>query len=308
MIQQRNPLLGHAWGVSRAEDRVWAQICAIAPSSKPWERLFVVLQAYMDESYTSNGVFVLGGYISRASDWAQFSREWEQLLPLTFQDRITNNHRFKMREMASRMSDVSAFYRIIENHVILSIYCKINIRDISRAQTHIWVPNTNIDWGIYDNAYRLAFRCLLDMFHEHRHNPHISALLPIDQTIDLYFDENNAKKPILNGWDDYVAGRRAEVRGPYGSMPRFEREECFLGLQAADFWVWWVRKAYEEEFVDKLLAGDFGYWKGTKAIPGIQITFTEEQLSKALTQLVRPLIEPETHIYNVRFHWNDKPL
>jgi hypothetical protein len=303
-----NPLIDHVWGISPGADRVWAQISGIAPSTRPWERLFVVLQAYIDESYTANGVFVLGGYIATAEAWAAFSKEWEGLLPLTMRGGEFNKHRFKMSEMSHFMDRVHAFHRVIENHVILSIYCKINIPDIRKAQAHIWVPDITIDWGIYDNAFRLSVRFLLDMFHEYRNAEPIARLLPLDQPIDFYFDNHSSKRPILNGWDDYLAGRRGDVRRLYGNMPYFGREEEFLGLQAADFWAWWVRKAYNDGFIDRLMTGDFGHWAASRLLPGIQITFTEEQITKGLIQLVRPLIEPEKHIYNVRFFWNGKIL
>src|SRR5260221_5959217 len=123
---EANPLLDHAWGISPGADRVWAQIAGIAPSTKPWERLFVVLtefQAFMDESYENDGVFVMAGYVATAAAWANFSKEWEELLPVTFRDK-KGRHRFKMNEMKRRMSEVPRFYSIIKKYVALAIYCE----------------------------------------------------------------------------------------------------------------------------------------------------------------------------------------
>jgi hypothetical protein len=33
----------------------------------------MVLQAFIDDSYTPNGVFVLGGYVASAEAWAELS-------------------------------------------------------------------------------------------------------------------------------------------------------------------------------------------------------------------------------------------
>jgi hypothetical protein len=43
----------------------------------------MVVRAYIDDSYTAGGVHVLAGYIARAEQWGAFSKEWEELLPLT---------------------------------------------------------------------------------------------------------------------------------------------------------------------------------------------------------------------------------
>ena len=70
--RERSPLLDRVWGVDPSADGIWAQIAGIAPGTKPWERLFVVLQAYIDDSYTAGETFVLAGYIASAEAWAQF--------------------------------------------------------------------------------------------------------------------------------------------------------------------------------------------------------------------------------------------
>ena len=53
-------ILGHVWGVSRAQDRIWGQVSGIAPS-RAGRRLFMVLQAFVDESRGERGTFVLAG-------------------------------------------------------------------------------------------------------------------------------------------------------------------------------------------------------------------------------------------------------
>src|SRR5579863_6314358 len=98
-----NLLLDREWGVSSGADRVLAKIVGIAPSSQPWKRIFVILQAYMDESYNEGGTFVMAGYVANVDAWAKFSQEWELLLPLAMRSKRTNRHRFKMSEMTSYM-------------------------------------------------------------------------------------------------------------------------------------------------------------------------------------------------------------
>lgn len=119
-LRERNPLLDHAWGISLAEDRVWAQISGFAPSTKPWKRLLVVLQACIDDSYSSRtGLFVLGGAIAPVEAWAAFSRDWEQILHFA---RLNKNGKrvFKISEMRDS-PDFPVFYRTAKDHVLAII-------------------------------------------------------------------------------------------------------------------------------------------------------------------------------------------
>jgi hypothetical protein len=239
-------LLGHVWGASRAADRVWAEVCGFG-SSKAGRRLLMNLQAVIDDSSDPGGIYVLGGYIASAEAWAEFSREWEELLPLASVSR-SGVRRFKMAQMAAsegRMAHIPAFYRVIERHVLASVSAKINVADLRRVQARILVPGLDIEWGTYKNPYFVTFRCLMDMFHIHR--PKMSELLPADQKIDFYFDNQSDKKAIVEMWDNYIIERPDEVRKFYGAAPSFRDDEEFLPLQAADFWAWWVRKWYHDD-------------------------------------------------------------
>ena len=302
MAAERNPLLDHVWGLSPAADRVWAQICGIAPSTKPWERLFVVLEGYLDESYKDHGFYVIGGYIATADEWAKFSQEWELLLPLTFRNKLTGRHRFKFREMNRRLKDVQPFYRVIENHVICSLYCAINLTDLERAKARI-SPPFPIKWGkLAGNSFRLTFRCLLDSLHYERSSfgsktAVLATFLPGGRKIDLYLDDHSSKGIIIDTWNNYIMHRPKEMKELYGRTPRFESDEDFLPLQAADFWAGWVRKAYESIEREKLDTGDFGYWQRERIIPRIHIYLNEEKILEALVILVKDNLKAGEVLY-----------
>jgi hypothetical protein len=243
MIQvgERNPVLDHVWGVSPAEDRIWAQVAGLAPSTKPWERLFVVFQAYIDDSVTNNGTFVLGGYIASVESWAAFSKAWEPLLPLFSTRSNTGKYRFKMSEMTMRMADVRIFYEVIEQHAAFKVACKITIPDLKRAIDRIWIERTPIIHGDWSNPYFVCFRGLMDLFHQARFDERTAKVIPIEQKMDFYFDAHTSSKAIHSAWNEYLQNRPQEVKEMYGNEPRFEDDEEFLPLQAADFWAWWVR-------------------------------------------------------------------
>jgi len=225
----------HVWGVSAAQDRVWAQVSGLAPN-KARKRLFMVLQAFMDESEDPDGTFVLGGYLASAEKWASFSRAWEEMLPLALRDK--RGYYFKMSEMASspeRLERVQAFYRIIEKYVLMSISCRINAAEFQRAMARIYVPGVNIDWGSdMGKPYVVAFRMLMDGFHDYWSK--LEHPIPEDEKVDLYFDERSEKNIIRKYWEEYMAERPPEIRRHYGHEPHFEddRDRDFLPLQAAD--------------------------------------------------------------------------
>jgi hypothetical protein len=64
----------------------------------------------------------------------------------------------------------------------------------------------------------------------------------IEEPIDFIFDNQNEKTAILNGWDLYRASAPERIHKLLGAMPRFEDDEQFLPLQAADMLAWWCRK------------------------------------------------------------------
>lgn len=290
--------MNHIWGISLAADRVWAQVAGMAPS-RVEKAVFVVLQAFIDESYTDGGVFVLGGHIANVNTWAEFSRDWEEMLPLGTLNKHGRYH-FKMAEMAARdrMTDVPAFFRIIEKYVQASISLKINIAELERAKARIYVPNLEIDWGYYATPYRVAFSCLLDMFYGRRAG--FTKEISPHERVDFYFDDLSEKKPIRDAWDHFIETMPEERRRGYGVEPRFEDDEEFLPLQGADLWVWWVRKWYEDGTPDKIGSCDIGIWKEKrKDHPKINFTYSEDQLVGSLMSTVKSHIEPGRQIYDL---------
>ncbi len=303
------PILQHVWGQSRAADRIWAQVSGLAPS-KSGERLFVVLQAFIDDSRKGDW-FALGGYIATAKAWAEFSKEWEELLAGGWGLRgKSRKPYFKMSQMAEtpeRMSRVPAFYRVIENNTIAAICCAVNLSDLQRVRERVFIPNIGIEWGYYANAYFFTFRCLMDMFHTNRHL--YSKFLPLNEKIDFYFDLQSERKVILSIWDKYMEAREDNVRDFYGAMPRFEDDLEFLPLQAADFWAWWGRKFNSEDRLEEMKRLDFGQWKPLrKGYPLINIGYTEDELAENIKIILRDVAGDKKMICDVRFYINGERI
>jgi hypothetical protein len=277
----------------------------------------VVLQAFIDDSYRIDGLFVLGGYVASAEAWAEFSREWAELLPELGVRQKYGPPRFKMSEMARLriMERVPHFYRIIEKHALFSLACKIDLAELEQAKSRIWIDGMHIEWGFLDNYFLTSWRFLLDNFHQIRVSAPalppedqeylrrvVSILAPTDTPIDFYFDDHSSKSAVISGWDAFVAGRLEHVRALYGATPRFESDDAFLPLQAADFWAWWVRKGFEEDMIDRIGCGDFPTWQANRQIPSIILAPTEDQMVNTIIAMARTIIGPRHAIYDGNVH------
>lgn len=217
----------------------------------------MALQAFLDDSRTDEGQFyVLAGYIASPETWAQFSRDWEERLPLAVvQD--DGRYRFKMSEMArfNRMENVPAFYNLIARHLRTSVSCILDVAALHRALDDLSADvlldtgqEVPVDLGDYhqrrSNPFFIAFRALMDTFHNSvARQP---DLLPVGEVVDFYFDDTSDKKAIRESWDEYLKSKPEDVRATFGREPVFEDDEEFLPLQAADFRAWWVRMWAEE--------------------------------------------------------------
>jgi hypothetical protein len=308
-----NPLLDHIWGISAAQDRIWATITGVAPSRTPWDRPFIVLQAFLDESYTDGSSFALAGYVSTAANWAAFSQEWEELLPLARRNN-KGDRRFKMSEFARSVKDAEPFYRVIEKHALLSVVFYLNISDIERAKSRIWIDGTHIEFGHWDDPYFLTFFSFLEAIQFQRvsptNHPHsiplIKRVMPPDKELEFYFDDNSKKNAIRAAWELFVDTRDEEAQPLYGSEPRFDKEENLLPLQAADFWAWWVRHAHETNTWEAVRRGNFAEWEREKQIPGILIGYDEEDIVANYMKMARSLIGWDAPIYDAKYH--PKPI
>jgi hypothetical protein len=120
-------------------------------------------QAFIDDS-RSKDEFVLAGHIATTEAWAAFSQKWEDILPLATKARNGKWH-FKMSEMAMQpvlMSHVPAFYKIIEDHVICSISCRMPANVIKAFGQSIETLHEMLKRNPHDTECRTAFGNVID--------------------------------------------------------------------------------------------------------------------------------------------------
>jgi hypothetical protein len=264
----------------------------------------MALKAFMDDSADENGIYVLAGHIATAGVWVEFTKEWEEMLPRGTLNKDNRFH-FKMSEMAmnsERMERVGSFFRILERHDIYSVSCKINIAELKRAMSRIWVLGYSVDWGPYDRPFIVTFRVMMDYLHDRRE---LFPSLPMDEKIDFIFDSQSEKGIIYAAWDDYLLSKSPESRNRYGATPRFEDDNEFLPIQAADLWAWWVRKWYKDGNLTDRLGDDEsisvkGIVESNKPHRAIFISYSEDQLAKTFKSIASAML-PNEVIYDSGF-------
>jgi hypothetical protein len=249
---------------------VLAQVARLGPR---WAALRLLMalefQAFMDES-ASRDEFVLGGYIQTAETWAKFALDWERLLPFGTVAKNGKRH-FHMTEMAyyGKWSDVQKFYAVIDEYEPVPVSFRMNLDDFRSAQERMKIfakdMNWSIDWGLWSNPYYFSFRNFLDEFHKRRYV--FEEAVPLTEKVDFYFDDRSESAPIIAAWSEIRRKMPEETERYFGANPRFENDQDFLMLQAADLWSWWVRHWHEEDaadWPDKMRDFDFGSWRGKK--------------------------------------------
>jgi hypothetical protein len=200
-------------------------------ASKRNRRLLMPVQAYIDDSQTDGEVLVLAGYLATYEQWEKFSVDWQELL-----DMPPRWERFKMTDIAAsqdegRWERAGWFVNVIDRHAAAFVAVAVDIPEFHRVLDELNFP-TFKTW----NPYVFAHRALLDATIQYQHE------LGITEPVDFIFDEFSQEEFIRQGWKIFSATVRPEFRERIGREPRFESDDEFLPLQAADMLAWHARQ------------------------------------------------------------------
>jgi hypothetical protein len=262
------------------------------PPQRAGGQLLVNWQAFVDDSAKSDGAFCLAGYVAPAEAWANFAKEWKELLPYGTRDSSGESH-FKMHEMmalSERQKRIQAFYNIIEKHVTFGISNVFRISDFHDARASIHTPRHRLDWGKMREPYYYCFATLMNGFHHS-----LSEFMPEGGQIDFIFDDQSEKKHVLDAWDAHVEQQPSEIRKRYGVTPRFESDRKFVPLQAADFWAWSVRRNFEtgEPLQNLIKINRVG------GIPSIFWEHDRARIVKNLQEFAHQALPPGAPVYSL---------
>jgi hypothetical protein len=253
----------------------------------------LVLQLYVDESIShrrNRKAYVAAGYIASASAWADFSVEWEALLPLTRRGR-SGKYRFKMSEMQAHMEKVPAFYEVIRRHALVAVSMTIFEDDFEAALARIWSDNTVLVINpVRELRYMVKTTIMEGIYNYLGRNTGNSTINKLGdrvekalegnfgQPLDIYFDNESGSDLLLEWWQEMSEEKKWLAPESVGGMPRFEDDEDFLPLQAADFWAWWVRKGEEDDTIQEIMDGKFGSWSSVDHVPVLRLYTKEDML------------------------------
>lgn len=251
------------------------------PRDKRARRIIVSLQAYIDDSQTDDEVLVFAGYIARFEQWEEFSIEWQRLL-----DGPPIWKRFKMSEIAlsrdpARWERAGAFYRVAEEHAEAFVAVAIELKALERAANDSGLAEATRRAGMPDgrlsDPYMIAHRAIVDGTMQYQKS------LDLHDPIDFIFDEYKHKRRVRIGWETFVDTRSDGLRGLLGKEPRFENDEKFLPLQAADMIAWHAREHWLKH--GSLTADRFVLsWKPKRNPRGYRFNLGYEDLLDHLTE------------------------
>lgn len=203
-----------------------------------------VLQAYIDDSGSTNEseVFVLAGFVARASRWAAFSVEWESVCaqdPKTPDFKMARAERLhggywgdgSVEELADRRDRrVNELCGVIKRHALIRVSAGMGWKaytDIARGK----VPSK------VDSPYFFLFLNLIMSVAGWQ------IRTGAKERVDFVFDDQAKIGRISVKWHDYVRELLPpDARHILTSTPSFQHDTEVLPLKAADMMAWHMRR------------------------------------------------------------------
>jgi hypothetical protein len=230
-----------------------------------------MLQAFIDDSRTGHvgspgGIFVLAGYIAAVPEWLNFNKQWQTVLDLP-----PKWEAFKMSQARHHYGTLAnerlrQFHEVIENNVRGAVVASVDLD----AYYQFFGAPTDKKKPLRNPYYVLLIDLVIQL---KRILPHMEL---DDDKIEFIFDEQMTEKvAIQESWVG-IAKTRPDIAAHLGNEPKWEKEEEFLPLQAADKIAWWARRHMEESRAGKPLTPI--PWREKRLIATLKLHLGEENL------------------------------
>jgi hypothetical protein len=239
----------------RAAEPVWALVSGL-PRGEREERLFMVLQAYIDDTGNSPNeyAFILSGFVAPSEVWAKFCDEWQALLDRwPGADYLKTAHAYSLNVEFHKKK---GWTRSLRDKFMMD--AADIIRTHIRERVAVWARREHFDKHLATLALPFArdaaehpyFLCFYHLILS------VAALhsLGKPEPCDFIFDEQSKLgQNALNWWGMFKQNAKDVSNTDFtpflGSPPTFRDEKTFKPLQAADFYAWHLRKRIWENKV-----------------------------------------------------------
>lgn len=260
----------------KSSGQIWALVSGF-PAPARERRLIAMFQAYIDESGNGDDeLFVMGGYIAPAENWARFSDEWQEILEMRSSHFPTLEY-FKMSEMKTtpdRLEMTSWFYGLIEKYATTAISCAVPVQGLRRAIDRIDWPDYVTDVERLKNPYLFGFKSIITGLAQH---PRFEFSSPVD----FIFDDTNDKSRVVGGWDLMKGTQPDHSRHLIGDTPAFKDDKKVLPLQAADLYAHWAFEWHKTGGRELFQEQNFP-WKTSKKVPFDHFVLSGETIQSDL--------------------------
>lgn len=245
------------------------------PSSQRGQRGLMILQTVIDDSGSSQRepYYALGGFISTYDNWAKFADAWQLEL-----DRQPSIKCFKMRQAFAakgpfegwKSKDIDdrlqKLLEIIKSHAMIRVFSAMKRKDYDEI-----IKGKVFDE--IDQPYFILFYRLIYAIAEYQriHKWNVQN--------DFIFDEQGKMGLNTVKWFHIMKREMPQnIKSYVGSPPIFRDDEKFLPLQAADLYVWAIRRnLYENKILIVPIRPELKYLYDMKSI---ELYFNREDLLK----------------------------
>jgi hypothetical protein len=215
-----------------------------------------MLQVFIDDSGWdgSSPVFVLAGYIAPEKQWEEFSDEWQEVLdlpepnPIPFLKGVeaysldNHNRPFFGWTAEQRDARLGKFVSVINNRVTNAIVSVVPIEPYRKLFRGKFTAE-QLDRPYFFSFFGMIVRLVK-----------IAKSLGETGPIDIIFDTlgGESKAFMIDQYEKFLQVTPEEFRSYCPPLPKFENEQDFKPLQAADLLAWHVRRHYfEREVLNK---------------------------------------------------------
>lgn len=226
--------------MSVLDEALWQLLPSLSglPSDLRWQRLVLVMQAYIDDC-TEPPVFLLAGFLAPAGEFAKLTDKWNSALakPPRLED-------FKMKEAFARQGQflgwsiqdrdarLADLVAIIKEHVMVGICAVVRHDDFSDVlKGRIGKPLDNPYWLMYHSIITLTFEWEIEN--------------GLDEKVDFVFDEQmHQSDEVQAHFAAFYELAPPRVKELFGERPVHRNDIKVKPLQAADMLAWHIHRRY----------------------------------------------------------------